>query len=63
MELVTWSYIYIMQFIWIDLIHLESSTRGKNVISSWLSWFEESDLPNLEWGKFPLGIESYVQFV
>jgi len=53
----------VIQLIWIDLSGPEVNSSKKAILEYRHNFKKVSILPNLEWGNFPLGIESYFPFV
>jgi len=53
----------VVQLIWIDLSCTEVNLIKKVILEYRHNFKKVSILPNLEWGNYLLGIESYVPFV
>jgi len=60
-ELFPMNFNEVIQLIWIDLSCPEVNSSKKAILEYRPNFKKVSVLLNLEWGKFPLGIESYVQ--
>jgi len=61
MELIPIISIHWIELIWLDLSCPAVNSSMKAILEYRPNFKKVSILPNLEWGNYPLGIESYVE--